>query len=205
MKKLNQNGFTLIELMIVVVIIGILAAIAIPQFLKYQLKSKTSESSRNLGAIRTNQEAFYAKWNSYVYSTPYPRAGATTDGNKEPWPPITGASTTGLGFGLMGFASQGAVYFSYSVPDAVQSPSGALGVTCALTEGATDSTIDSTNPLSPVVSPAVPRDTANPPADVVTPMAIGNVDGDAIFVCYLTGNETTNIVADPADASENVF
>ena len=47
----GKKGFTLIELMIVVAIIGILAAIAIPNFLKFQAKSKTSEAKTNLGAI----------------------------------------------------------------------------------------------------------------------------------------------------------
>ena len=57
----KQEGFTLIELMIVVAIIGILAAIAIPNFLTYQLKSRQAEAKVNLGAIKTSEIAFNAE------------------------------------------------------------------------------------------------------------------------------------------------
>jgi type IV pilus assembly protein PilA len=56
MKKLTQKikkGFTLVELMIVVAIIGILSAIAIPNFIKFQARSKQSEARTNLKAIYT--------------------------------------------------------------------------------------------------------------------------------------------------------
>jgi type IV pilus assembly protein PilA len=52
-KQLKGQGFYLIELMIVVAIIGILAAIAIPNFLQYQMKSRQSEAKTNLQAIKT--------------------------------------------------------------------------------------------------------------------------------------------------------
>ena len=61
----GKKGFTLIELMIVVAIIGILAAIAIPNFLKFQAKSKQSEAKSNLSAIFTGQTAYYGEYNNY--------------------------------------------------------------------------------------------------------------------------------------------
>jgi len=63
--KKGKKGFTLIELMIVVAIIGILAAIAIPNFLKFQAKSKQSEAKSNLGAIFTGETSYFGEGNAY--------------------------------------------------------------------------------------------------------------------------------------------
>ncbi len=62
----RKGGFTLIELMIVVAIIGILAAIAIPNFLRFQLKAKTSEGKTNIAAIRTAEQSYYSEFGTYV-------------------------------------------------------------------------------------------------------------------------------------------
>jgi len=64
MKKL-QKGFTLIELMIVVAIIGILAALAIPNFIRFQARSKQSEVKANLKSAFTAEKAYYQEHDQY--------------------------------------------------------------------------------------------------------------------------------------------
>ena len=127
----SQKGFTLIELMIVVAIIGILAAIAIPNFLTYQMKSRQSEAKVNLGAIKTSEIAFQAERGCYLGIPTMGALGAVPAVNLSTigvaWPsaaaygpsPIAASSifcTTGVPVGRftdIGFVASGVTRFQY--------------------------------------------------------------------------------------------
>ncbi len=61
----SQRGFSLVELMVVVAIIGVLASIAVPSINKYLAKARQSEAKTNLSSIYTSEKAFYAEYTAY--------------------------------------------------------------------------------------------------------------------------------------------
>jgi len=67
----RQDGFTLVELMVVVAIIGLLSAVAVPNFKKYQAKAKMSEAKLQLSALYTAETSFYSDYNIYHHCLTY--------------------------------------------------------------------------------------------------------------------------------------
>lgn len=79
-----RKAFTLIELLIVVAIIAILAAIALPNFLEAQTRSKVSRCKSDMRSLASALEAYYVDWNSYTR-----RAGGADPDNPQGWQMLT--------------------------------------------------------------------------------------------------------------------
>jgi len=106
----RTHGFTLIEMMITVAIIGILAAIAIPAFQNYQNKSKRSEAYSNIAAIEKLETSYFSEYNAYAPVMVSQPGGLPPSSGKRIWTPAATAA-----FGSVGWRPEGEVYFDYEV------------------------------------------------------------------------------------------
>lgn len=108
-RERGARGFTLIEMMIVVAIVGLLASLAIPSFIKFHYKAKQAEVRKNLGIIRKLEEAYATEYNTYLEISPY-YPGAAGAG-RQTW------DSTATDFSMLGFEPKGGVYYDYRVGD----------------------------------------------------------------------------------------
>ncbi len=118
----NTKGFSLVELMIVVAIIGILAAIAIPNFVAMQAKSKRGELPGNVNAIKQVEVTYNTAFDTYLDASPFP----TTTPAKTA---VAWDSASAGTFTTMGFNPNGNVRGQYQV-SATTSSDFLVGAAC---------------------------------------------------------------------------
>ncbi|MDP3087999.1 MAG: type IV pilin protein [Methylotenera sp.] len=130
--SLSQKGFTLIEVMIVVAIIGILAAIALPNYTDYVLRGKAAEATSNLANLRVQMEQYYQDNRTYIGGNCTPGAGAARYFTYAC--PVQTATTYTLA--ATGVVAEGMTGFAFSINENNAKTStfkGTTGATCWLT------------------------------------------------------------------------
>jgi prepilin-type N-terminal cleavage/methylation domain-containing protein len=108
-KRTTRGGFTLIELIITVAIVGVLSSTAIGLFKIQQLRAKRTEAMTNLEAIAKMERSFFGESGIYPGALPIPLG---LPGQKQNW------DTTipdAAGFNQLGFQSEGTVWYVYDV------------------------------------------------------------------------------------------
>lgn len=116
-RRPDADGYTLIEMMIVVAIIGILAAIAIPSFQSYLMRARTTEAVTFLGEIRQRQESYRAEFGQYcsVSAAPGspPESGTWAPSTLPANGTVVGWSGTPGDWSQLGAVPDGPVRFQY--------------------------------------------------------------------------------------------
>lgn len=141
MKKaiFNKKGFSMIELMVVVAIIGVLAAIGIPQYSKFQAKARQSEAKLSLAALFTAEESFRQEWNQFSVSLV--NVGFSVQGSRLRYKTGFPAATPCTGYTVAGGAPAEATTVNDTWSDGTNvntsSASWAVAITAPTASGAT--------------------------------------------------------------------
>ena len=182
MIKVNSKGFSMIELLAVLLIIGILSAVAGPLFIANTAKSKVSEAVSGAGAIRSGERTYYSQNGSYfAYAT----------GTE-----ATGEFATGGGSNL-GVTIHGNKYFSpksYTITT-FGSGSGGTGTWQTLGGGSAPSSV--TSPLDFVISVT---------GSLSQPLSGSDTDGaGGVSAATLAGNPVYNYVVEMDNAGQVIY
>ena len=129
----QQTGFTLIELMIVVAVIGILAAIAIPNYSDYIKRGKAAEATSNLATLRVKMEQYFQDNRTYIGGACSPTSGA------QYFTYTCSAAPTATAYTLKatGITAEGMANFEFTLNQSNVKTSkfdGTVGATCWLTK-----------------------------------------------------------------------
>ena len=109
MKKRNQTGVTLMELLTVIVVIGVLASIAIPSYRRYTMRAQRSDATAALLRIAAAQEKFYLQNNTYTTTVGAGGLNLGSGTSERGWYTLTIAAPTGFTIGTAYLATATAV------------------------------------------------------------------------------------------------